>query len=267
MIPRSLSFLILAAFVALPSCGGKTTKKAPLASTVSGTGPAETTGKIPPAPKPPIPNANQTVYVAKIVSSASGNPIGGARCMLLRNVPEPLFMRSPARRDVMWEYKTPRHGTAIATINHTPEEKKDMKYLLVTGPGFAPFITEAGEMIGGKTHEFTVRATITPQAKFIVRLPNGDRAKNAVCTMKLDEDAPVVDGKMATRGGGSGNVGTTERADDLGEVSFNRKPGTYRLEFNAETGKYRHYEKFVWSGTQDKPIEINLPAQSMKKPW
>jgi len=267
MIPRSLSFLLLAAMVALPSCGGQTKKKAPVAATVSGTGPVVTTGKIPPAPKPPIPNADQTVYVGKVIDSASGNPIGGVRCMLLRNIPEPEYMRKPARRDVMWEYKTPLHGTAIATINHTPEEPKDMKYFHISGPGFYPFYVEAGEMIGGKTHEFTVKATITPQVKFVVRMPNGDRAKNAICTLKPDSDEPVVEGKMAERGTASGNIGTTERADDLGEVTFNRKPGTYRLYFSAETGKHRHYEKFVWSGSQDKPVEIKLPAQSMEKPW
>ncbi len=267
MNPKSLSLLLLAAAVALPACSGGTKKKTELAPTITGSGPAVTEGPIPDPPPPAVPNANQTVWVARIVDKATGKPIGGVRCMLVREVPEPLYMREPARRNVMWEYKTPKHGVAATPALDISQEPAGMRYLLISGPGFAPMIEPIGEVAGGKTYDKTFEVTITPQVKFIVRLPNGDRAKNAICTMKLDEDAPAVDGKMASRGSGSGNVGTTERADDLGEVTFNRAPGTYRLEFSEEKGRNRYYAKFEWSGTQGEAEEVQLPAKSMEKPW
>lgn len=241
------------------SCGGgNTSKPADVSATVGGTGP-QVSNTAPPPPAPPTPKANETVYVAHIVDKATGNPIGGAKCTLLRNMPEPEYMRIPARRDVISDYVTPLHGQ----FHGTAEADGKMKWILVAGRGFDPFITDAGIANGGQTHEMTIRAEIIPTVKFIVRAPNGDRAAEAICTMKPHEDEAAVRKSSA-------NIGTTERADDFGEAVFNRKYGTYRLIFTDFKGRYRHYELFEWNAAAagKKKIEIQLPAKSMTEaPW
>ncbi|MFK5957174.1 MAG: hypothetical protein QM477_12090 [Planctomycetota bacterium] len=263
MSPRFLLVVLCGAILVLPACSKSTKQqKDVISSTVSGSGP-QVSENAPPPPNPPIPNAEQTIYVAHIVDAASGNVIGGVNTYLLREIPDPLYMRSPIRRTVIAEYRTPRHGQSALTA----DADGTMKWWLISGPGFDPFVTEAGLAIPGQTQEMTIRATIVPVCKFIVVLPNGDRADNAVCTMAPNVNQPKLEGKMAARGNGSGNVGTTERADDFGKVAFNRSPGSYRLTFNASNGRYKHYQIFDWDGTQDKAITIQLPANSMKKPW
>jgi len=263
MSPRILLAILCGALLVLPSCGGKTKKVTDASSaTVSGSGP-QVSNNPPPPPNPPVPEADKTTFVAHIVDSVSGNPIGGVNTYLMREIPDPLYMRSPRRKTVVAEYRTPMHGQSALTA----DADGTMKWWLISGPGFDPFVTEAGNAVGGQTQEMTIRATIVPVCKFIVRLPNGDRADNAVCTMSPDVNQPVLEGKMADRGNASGNVGYTERADDFGKVAFNRGKGSYRLSFNASSGKYRYYQIFQWDGTQDKAVEIQLPATSMKKPW
>ncbi|MDA0667019.1 MAG: hypothetical protein O3A95_03015 [Planctomycetota bacterium] len=263
MSPRILLAILCGALLVLPACGGKTKQPTEVISkTVSGSGP-QVSANAPPPPNPPIPAADQTVFVAHIVDSVSGNPIGGVNTYLMREIPEPLYMRSPRRKTVVAEYRTPMHGQSALTA----DADGTMKWWLISGPGFDPFVTEAGNAVGGQTQEMTIRATIVPVCNFIVRLPNGDRADNAVCTMAVNQDQPVLEGKMSEPGSSSGNVGNTERADDFGKVAFNRAPGSYRLSFNASSGKYRHYQIFEWDGTQDKAVEIQLPANSMEKPW
>ncbi len=261
MSPRLFSALLLGALVALPACSAGKKKTTELSATVTGSGP-QVSDSAPPPPNPPVPAANQTVYVAHIVDSVSGNPIGGAHCYLMRAVPDPEYMRVPARRDVVSEYTTPLHGQFIGTA----DADNKMKWILVSGRGFDPFITEAGVSAPGQTVELTIRATIIPVCEFIVIQPDGDRADNAIVTMAPDVDQPKLEGKMASRGT-SGNIGTTERADDFGLVAFNRRPGSYRLTFSDRKGRYRHYEKFEWTGKQDKPIKVQLPPKSESKPW
>jgi hypothetical protein len=262
MSPRFLTALLIGALVALPACSGGSKKTDPgLSATVAGSGP-QVSENAPPPPAPPTPNANQTVYVAHIVDNATGNPIGGAHCYLMRNIPEPEYMRVPARRDVVSEYVTPLHGQFVGTA----DADNTAKWLLVSGRGFDPFLTEVAASAPGQTVEVTIRATIVPVCEFIVVQPDGDRADNAIVTMKPDVDQPDPSGKMGGRGG-SGNIGTTERADDFGKVAFNRAPGTYRMTYTDSKGRYRKYEKFTWSGTQEGPVKIQLPPKSETKPW
>lgn len=263
MSPRFLTALLIGAILALPACSGGTKKKdETISATVTGSGP-QVSESAPPPPAPPTPGPNQTVYVAHIVENASGNPIGGARCYLMRNVPDPEYMRMPARRDVVSEYVTPLHGQFVGTADADSQPK----WILVSGRGFDPFITEVAPAAPGQTVTVTIRATIVPVCEFIVIQPDGDRADNAIITMKPDVDVPDPEGKMAGRGS-SGNIGTTERADDFGKVAFNRAPGTYRMTYTDSKGRYRKYEKFEWTGTQEKPIKIQLPGKSeTSKPW
>lgn len=262
MSPRFLTALLIGALLALPACSGGSKKKDEgIAATVGGSGP-EVSSTAPPPPTPPTPTANQTIYVAHIVDAASGNPIGGAFCSLMRNVPDPEFMRVPKRADVISQYTTPLHGQFVGTA----DADNQPKWILVSGRGFDPFLTEAGPATGGVTHEMTIRAKIIPVCEFIVVAPNGDRADNAIITMAPNVDQPNLEGKMASRGT-SGNIGTTERADDFGKVAFNREVGSYRMTFSDRKGRYRHYEVFEWTGQQDKPIKVQLPGKSETKPW
>lgn len=262
MSPRLPTALLIAALLALPACSGGTKKKSSgLSATVSGSGP-EISDNAPPPPKPPTPASNQTVYVAHIVDAASGNPIGGAFCALMREIPTPEYMRVPRRRSVVSEYTTPKHGQFIGTA----DADNTMKWILVSGPGFDPFITEAGISAPGKTLLMTIRTTIIPVCEFIIIQPDGDRADTAVVTMAPDTSQPQPEGKMVSRIG-SGNIGTTERADDFGKVAFNRRTGKYRMTFSDRKGRYRHYEIFDWTGKQDKPIKVQLPGKSESKPW
>jgi hypothetical protein len=275
MSPRNLIFILACATLVLPACGGKTAKKKPeLAATVAGSGPAVATKVIPPPALQP-PTANEVLYVAHVVDSATGRPIGGAFCSLMRTEPDPLFMRNPKRSGVVWEGRTPLHGQNATKINGDTADKNGvktmdgkMKWWLLRGRGFTPKIIEAGPAIAGSTQEVTIKTTISPVIEFRVFSPSGDLANNAICTMAPDVNQPKLEGKMALRGNGSGNVGMTERADDSGEVFFNRPKGRYRLSFNDQNGRYRYYEIFDFDGVNTKkPIKIHLPAKSMDKPW
>ncbi|MHC4381056.1 MAG: hypothetical protein ACYSU1_08195 [Planctomycetota bacterium] len=262
MSPRFLTVLLIGALLALPACSGGSKKKGnELSATVGGSGP-QVSDSAPPPPTPEPPAANQTLYVANIVDAASGNPIGGAFCSLMRTEPDPEFMRVPARRDVISQQYTPLHGQFAARA----DADNTQKWILVSGRGFDPFLTDAGVAAPGQTHTLTIKAKIIPVCEFIVLQPNGDRADNAVVTMAPTLDQPALEGKMASRGT-SGNIGTTERADDAGKATFNRTPGSYRLTFSDRKGRYRKYEIFEWSGTQDKPVKVQLPAKSESKPW
>ena len=262
MSPRYLTVLLIGALLAIPACSGGTKKKGTELSATSGSsGPAvSANAPTPPTPEPPA--ANQTLYIAHIVDAASGNPISGAFCSLLRAEPDPEYMRKPARRDVISEQYTPLHGQFVGRADADNTEK----WILVSGRGFDPFLTTAGAAAPGQTLEMTIRAKIIPVCEFIVLDPSGDRADNAVVTMAPNVDQPALEGKMASRGT-SGNIGTTERADDSGKAVFNRKAGSYRLTFSDRKGRYRKYEIIEWSGTQDKPVKVQLPAKSESKPW
>ncbi|MGB0953873.1 MAG: hypothetical protein ACPG31_11660 [Planctomycetota bacterium] len=263
MSPRFLTALLIGALVVLPACSGGSKKtEAPLSATVSGTGP-QVSDNAPPPPPPPTPDGNQTVYQVHIVEQASGNPIGGAFGVLLREMPEPEYMRVPARRSVISEYRTPLHGQWVGTADADSKPK----WILITGSGFDPFITELAPAAPGQIIESTIRIAIVPVCEFIVIQPDGDRADNAIVTMKPDVSTPDPEGKMGGRVG-SGNIGTTERADDFGLVKFNRAPGTYQMTYTDSKGRYRKYEKFTWTGTQDAPVKIQLPGKSeTTKPW
>ncbi|MBC8369278.1 MAG: hypothetical protein H8E25_04710 [Planctomycetes bacterium] len=259
MSSNKLVYALVCAMLSLPACGGGTTTKVSDTSATIGGGGPQVSNTAPPPPNPPVPNSNQTVYVAHVVDAATGYPIGGAKCSLLRRIPEPEYMRLPARRDVISDYVTPLHGQFVSTADADGEEK----YILVAGRGFDPFITEAGKATAGQTHEMTIKATIIPTIKFVVRGNNGDRADNAICTMKPEDPA-----KIGNRGG-SANIGTTERADDFGTVTFNRNYGKYRLIFTDAAGRYRYYGTIDWTAEEakKKKHEIQLPKKSMQSPW
>lgn len=272
---RTALILLCCLLVALPACSGGSKKKKKTVATVSSAGPSVTAGKIPKPPALVPPKANEVQYVAHIVDKATGNPIGGCFVTLLRNIPEPDYMRVPKRADVITSERTPMHGQVAGMIHDASQDRSGkplmdgkMKYWLLSGRGFLPKIVEAGNAVAGQKHEVTIRADITPVIEFRVILPNGDLAPNCIGTMAPDEAQPDLDGKMADRGNSSGNVGMTERGDDAGVVWFNRKKGRYRLSFSAETGKYRHYEIFEFDGkSTSSPIRIQLPEKSMAKPW
>lgn len=265
---RFLPLLLAVALIALPACTKKVVREAPPAATVAaGQGPQIATGPVAPPPTIADPAANETLYIVHILDRASERPIGGAFVRLMRGRPTDLFMREPMRRDVISEYPTPMHGQ----VHFTAEADGKMKYILINGRGFAPFITDAGEAVAGKRRELTLKMDIVPSAKFIVYLPDGDRADNAVVTMKLASQtaAPIEGdgGKLSGRPTGSANYGTTERCDDLGEVLFNRNPGEYWIEAMASTGRNRFYKKIDWTGSWSEPMVIHLPEKSMAKPY
>ena len=275
MSPRNLIIVLACAMLVLPACSGKSKKKkSTLATTVSGAGP-EVAAKVIPPPALQPPTADEALYVSHIVDKATGRPIGGAFCYLVRNIPDPLYLRSPKRSDVVFSSRTPLHGQNYTKLNAATADKNGvklldgkMKWWLVSGRGFTPKIVEAGPAVAGSTQEVTISVSISPVIEFRVFTPKGDLANNAICTMAPDVNQPDLERKKASRGNSSGNVGMTERADDSGEVYFNRSKGRYRLSFNDEKGRYRYYEIFEYDGvTTTKPIKIHLPAKSMDKPW
>jgi hypothetical protein len=244
----------------LAACGdsGETIVKQSSTVVSSSGGPSVVNSPTEPEPVIAPPPANQTLYKVRIIERASQKPIAGARVMLLRNQPDPLFMREPARRDVIMDTKTRSHGL----FYQMAEADGAMKYALVSGPGFFPTVVEAGPALGGKTQEIRMEIDLIAICKFIIKSPNGDRADEALCTMKPDEDA------VSNRPGLKANYGWSERADSLGVVSYNREPGVYRLEFSDRDGKHRWYEKFTWDGKpQTAPREVTLPETSQEKPW
>lgn len=262
---RILILLVAALAMAVtPACSKRVvTKEKPAATVAPGSGPQIAEGPIPPPPPIADPEPGMTLYVVHILDKASERPIGGAFTRLMHEVPEPLFMREPRRRDVAGEYPTPLHGQ----VHFQTESDGKMKYVLVNGRGFAPYITEAGEAVSGQRRELTLKMEIVPSAKFVVRLPNGDRADNAIVTMKLAGEqpaAPTGDSvKLGGRPTGSSNYGNTERCDDLGEVIFNRKPGKYLLLATNSSGGNRLYATVDWTGDWSEPMVLNLPEQSM----
>jgi len=270
MNTRSLMLLAATLCVALTACTKRVTVSEPVTALPTGGGPQATTQELPPPPPIADPTGDQCLYEIWVVEKGTGNPIGGAFVSLVREVPEPLFMREPKRSSVVSEARTILQGRAYALVA-TGTEKNDldgkMKWWLVRGPGFDPFLTEAGVATGGQRHTLTVEMTILPIAKFIVRAPNGDRANNAIVTMKQAAGTSLVEGegKMGDRPGGSVNYGTTERADDFGTVQFNRPHGTYEITATDENGKHRLYQTVQWTGDWNKPMELQLPEQSMSK--
>ena len=161
MSPRILLAILCGALLVLPSCGGKTKKATDnMSTTVSGSGP-QVSANPPPPPNPPVPEADKTTFVAHIVDAATGNPIGGGNTFLMREIPDPLFMRVPRRKTVLAEYRTPMHGQSALTA----DADGTMKWWLISGPGFDPFVTEAGLAVGGQTQEMTIRATIVSRSR------------------------------------------------------------------------------------------------------
>ena len=270
MKSRSLMLLAAALIVALPACTKRVVQREARTALPSSGGPQASTQQLPPPPPIADPTGQQCLYEIWVVEKGTGNPIGGAFVSLMREVPEPLFMREPVRSTVVAESRTILQGRAYALIAQGTEKNDldgKMKWWLVRGPGFDPFLVDAGAATGGQRHTITVEMTILPIAKFIVRDPNGDRANNAIVTMKQPAGAPPIDegGKMGDRPGGSVNYGTTERADDFGTVSFNRRHGTYEITATDQDGKHRLYKTVEWTGDWAKPMELQLPEQSMSK--
>lgn len=259
MSSNNLVYFLTAAMLSLTACGGGTTTIAKdTSATVAGTGP-QVSNTAPPPPAPPKQGANETLYVAHVVDSVTGYPIGGAFCSLLQTIPEPEYMREPRRANVVHQYKTPKHGQYFAVVE---ADGKD-KYLLISGHGFKPFLTEMGPSTPGGEHIKTIKATIVPMVTFVVRSPNGDRADEGVFTMKTAESAAKI-GKR----GGSSNIGTTERLDYLGEVTVNRPYGKYYMIVNDKDGHFRYYGIFDWNAeaAKTRKHKIQLPDKSMARP-
>lgn len=261
--------LLLAVFSAalLPACGGggpKTTTDTGTTTTAAG-GPSvvDDVSKLPPEPPVAPPKDGETLYLVYVIDRVSQKPIDGARVMLLREQPEAIYMREPARRSVVYESKTRIHGRFVSL----DVADGNMKYALVTGTGFMPTMVEAGASVSKQTHTVKIEVDIVPVCRFTILTPGGERAEQALCTMKPDEAAAADSGIKSTRPGQKANYGWTERADDSGVASFNREPGAYLLEFSDSNGKFRWYERFQWSGQQSAPREVRLPAESMNKPW
>jgi hypothetical protein len=259
MRSNNLVYFLAAAMLSLTACGGGTTPKVQdFSATVGGTGP-QVSNTAPKPPEPPKPGADETLYVAHVVDSVTGYPIGGVFCSLLKTIPEPDYMRKPRRADVVHEYATPKHGQYHAVVE---ADGKD-KYLLIAGHGFKPFITEMGPSTPGGEHIKIISATIVPMVTFVVRSPNGDRADEGIFTMKPAKS----DVEIGTRGGSS-NIGTTERLDYLGEVTVNRPYAEYHISVKDKDGKFRHYMIFDWNAEAAKTTKhkIQLPGKSMAMP-
>jgi len=263
---QSLLSVLLGASLLAACGGGGSTKNQSTGTTTLATGTpgiVEDVSSLPPEPEIAAPTEGQTLYKAYVVDRTSQKPIANARVLLLREQPEGLFMREPARRSVVYESKTRIHGLFYSLA----ESDGGQKYVLVTGTGFIPTMVEAGTSGNKQTHVVKVEVDIVPVCKFTIVTPDGALADNALCTMKPDESAPVDTGIKSTRPGQKANYGWTERANDSGTVSFNREPGAYLLEFSERNGKFRWYEKFQWTGQQTEPRKVQLPAESMNKPW
>ena len=271
---RSLFLLVLAAAVVLPACTKRVERtSSTIAPTVAaGVGPQVSAAPLgePPALTPPA--ADQCLFQVWVVQKGTGSPIGGAFVSLTREVPETLYMREPMRRSVVGEARTILHGRGHVYVKDSGEERNDldgkMKWWLVRGPGFDPFLAEAGLATGGQSRTLTIEMEILPIAEFIVRAPNGDRANNSIVTMKrvgAVETSGDEGDKMGDRPGGSVNYGTTERADDYGEVAFNRRHGTYQILATDQDGRHRLYQTVEWTGDWSEPMVLQLPEQSMKQ--
>jgi hypothetical protein len=256
---QTLTIALSAALLAACDSGSGTTTVTQSAPVISSSGgPTIVDNPIEKEPVIQAPGPQETLYKVRVIDRASQKPIGLARVVVLYNQPEPLFMREPLRRDVIVDTKTRSHGLVYTMA------KADgaMKYALVTGKGFIPTVVEAGPAVGGATQETRIEVDIVPVCSFIIKSPNGDRADEALCTMKPDEDS------VSNRPGLKANYGWSERADALGVVTFNRQPGVYRLEFSDRDGKHRWYEKFTWDAKpQTTSREITLPETSQEKPW
>ena len=263
---RFLFLLLTTVPLAAFGCGREPTRTTDAqTSTVVGAGPSVVDAtELPPPPEVEPPTADQTLYVVWLQDSKTGKPVANASVSLLKEVPEPLYMRVPPRRIVIQDSKTRIHGRAVFMVQADGKPK----YVLVHGRGFMPFVREAPASAGGQTYEMEIPVEIVPTFELVVRSPNGDRADQALCTMKpADMEAYEAEGKLANRPGQKANYGWTERADDLGVATFNRRPGKYRLECSDRQGRHRYYELVDWNGQQEKPYEVTLPEQSMQKPW
>jgi len=249
MSSNNLVYFLAVAMLSLTACdGGTITIAKDTSATYAGIGP-QVSNTAPKPPEPPKPGADQTLYVAHIVDSVTGYPIGGAFCSLLKTKPEPEYMRDPRRADVVHQYKTPKHGQYFAVV----EADGKNKYLLISGHGFLPFTTTMGPSTPGGEHIKIIKATIVPMVTFVVRSSNGDRADEGFLTMKT---------------AGSSNIGTTERLDYLGEVTINRTYGEYQIISKDKTGKSRYYVIFDWNAeaAKTRKHKIQLPDKSMAIP-
>lgn len=262
MTPRSL--LLLACAAALAACGGggpaKSSQPSGGTALVSAGGPSVVDAPVEPLPNIAPPAPDQALYKIHVIDRKTQKPINRASVVLLRNEPEAMYMRVPKLADTVVQMMTRSHGVAYTMC----QADGAMKWALVNGTGFIPTLVEAGTAAGGQTREIKVEVDILAPCRFAIRTPDGNRAANALCTMKPDEDP----GAASTRPGQKANYGWTERADDLGVVTFNREPGVYRLEFSEQNGKFRWYERFTWDGQpQAQPREVTLPQESQNKPW
>ncbi|TAH39339.1 MAG: hypothetical protein EYC70_00710 [Planctomycetota bacterium] len=188
--------------------------------------------------------ANQTLYVCWI-KDGQGRPVARARTMLLRAVPDPLYMREPTVKERMSIYVTPKHGR----VHHACEADGQVKYMWIAGDGIEPFLTELEPASGGRTFERTITVNILPVATLVVKDFEGKLVPEALLTIRKDASEPTI--------------GNTWNADDSGQLKYTREPGTYILEASKPNGTC--YKKITWEWNGDPaPIEIQLPEKSIR---
>jgi len=212
-----------------------------------GSGPSATTRSVT-KPTPPAVAANEAMYIIDI-QDQNNRPIARARLMVLTMKPEDLYMRTPRRKTVAWEYRTPLHGRGMAKL----EADGLPKFLWVGGEGFDPFIVDIPPSTSSLDFRKVVTVEIKPILHLIIEDADGLRVANGLVVVK-----PKNEGPAARRS--SGNIGATRRTDDLGEVKFTRNPGEYILIATKENGSCRLTRDFTFDGSAASTT-IRLPAQ------
>lgn len=213
-------------------------------------GPAATTRKVT-KPTPPSVGSNESMYVVDI-QNQQNRPIARAKVMILTQRPEEAYMATPRQKTIAWNYRTPLHGRAMAKL----EADGLPKFLWVGGEGFDAFLVD----IPNASPSLDFRKIITVEIKTIVHLvvedAQGMRVANGLITLKPNREGPAPRRS-------SGNLRTTRRTDDLGEVKFTRNPGEYTLIASKENGSCRLTQVFhVREGGG--VTTIRLPATTPK---
>lgn len=255
---RTSLLILISLLLVLPACGGKkVTRKAP---------PATLAG--PSAESKPIPErvfadptATQTLYLAYIRDSQD-RPVSGVNVQLLVQKPEGLDMRQPRRKTVAYGAVSGRDGIASMLIDSDGKEK----YVWVGGDGVRPSVFKVQAATGGSRIKTRCVVKVIPVAHLIFTDADGMRVNNGIITFK-----PIGSGSSdveSSRPSQSDNYGPTRRANGLGEVKYTAEPGKYGLIATKENGTCRLYDIVNWDGDMSKPLEFQLPAQSMtKQPW
>lgn len=243
----SLYLCLLCTILVGPGClGGKktTTDPQPAATVNPDQGPQASTRTYQ-VPEIAPPAGTETLYIADLRDSG-GRQLGGIRCMILGQEPEPLYMREPRRKSVGHEGKTPRHGRYAAKIGSDNKPK----FLWIGGPGVEPQVHPLQAAAPGQTHQKTYSIQTMPFFTMQVLDHQGFLVNGATVTLKSSKEAS--------------NYGMTERADDAGEIVFTRRPGKMYMIATKGNGTCRLEQEFTWDG-KTSPMQIKLPERSPGK--